>query len=573
MLHFVNRNKTLITLAFILLPTLLVWQGVRFSGFTPDDYFVIDIQSPISSFADAISMLWRVDPNPQYWRPLTNSTVSIDFWLWGWNGGMFHVTNLLLHLIATTLVYFFVLRIFGLQEYIAAGVALFFGIAASHDANMLWIAARSDVIATINMLVMLLASYKAQATSKMHWRMLSWLFFLLALGSKEVSGLAIVLLPLLVWTDSPRELWRERKRILVNITPYFLVAILFLFIRLQFTVPLGEMQPLAAEGSRSPVAFIKNALYSIGYIVAPLGFETASAILNRYLTYGFIAASALLIAVVVLFWKVGKPEITALLYKPVVLVIVTGIVSFQSFERWRVYFPSVGVFAIIALLVMTFWNVTAWQAVARGIAAALIIALFAFNISQALTKQQVWARATEMIGNFKDDYEQLLSRHPERPITLNVITSPIKLGEAQLLQLSTSYLPRMAEAERKKEPLLAMGSLGGAKEEIGYISNVTIYALDPSKGFDGLVTEVRDSILRLTMTPNAKLAFAPNIPITNGVAIRDRRYAPGTSYNTGGATITVNASEGAFIKDATIRINETAGLAVYFDGKHIRELK
>lgn len=577
--HSIKHPSTIVALLIILLPTLAIWQGVRFSGFTPDDYMVIDIQAPIATFIDAISMFWRNDPNPQYWRPLTNSSVSVDFWLWGWDASMFHVTNLLLHLVATALVYYLVFKLFRFDQWISIAISLLFGIAACHDANMLWIAARSDVIATINMLLTLLAAYKAKVAISRRglWLSLSYLFFFLGLCSKEVSAVVIVLLPILVWTDTPRELWQRRKQLIKQIAPYFLLAVLFLFIRLQFTVPLDEMQPVTAEGSRSPVAFIKNALYSIGYIIAPLNFETASNIINRHLTLGFIVAAVLLALVVLVFWKIGKREAARLLYKPVMLTLITGLVSFQSFERWRVYFPSVGIFAVLAILILTLWGINRGQRLVRAFASMIVGIFFLFNILQTIIKQQTWAKATAMIEGYKQDFIGILSRHPERPIVLNVLTNPIKLGDAQLIQLSTVFLPITAEAERRKEPLLAVGSLGDAKQEVSHFSNLDIYALDPNRGFDRLFITRTDSSLHVGENPEetkisgGRLGFAPNIPINDGVAKRDRIYAPGQTYNTEGAITTVLRAEGAFIKEAMIRINDTAGVPVYFDGKHIRE--
>ncbi len=202
---------------FIAIPiaaTFIIWYGNTRSGFTPDDYMVIDFQSPIRSFVDAISMFWRNDPNPQYWRPFTNSTVSLDFWLWGWNGGMFHFTNLILHCVALYLIFYFVRRIFSFSVFAAGILVFFFGVSGSHDSNLLWIAARSDVVATIMMLVVLLTAFKAEASKrkKILWLTLSYLSFFLALSSKEVSGVVIALLPLLIYTSSPKELWMKKSK-------------------------------------------------------------------------------------------------------------------------------------------------------------------------------------------------------------------------------------------------------------------------------------------------------------------------------------------------------------------------
>src|SRR5207248_1471502 len=131
---------------------------------------------------------------PQYWRPLSDASVSLDFLLWGWNGGMFHLTNFLLHCIATCLVYFFARRIFSFTAIAACTLAIIFGVSAAHDANLLWIAARADILATIMMLIILLAVNKAERSgTKWIWLCISYTAFFLALCSKEVSAVAIAL--------------------------------------------------------------------------------------------------------------------------------------------------------------------------------------------------------------------------------------------------------------------------------------------------------------------------------------------------------------------------------------------
>ena len=116
-----------------------------------------------------------------------------------------------------------------------------------------------------------------------------------------------------------------------KLLPYVIIAAIFIAIRLQFTVPLSDMQPLTAEGSRSVTAFAKNFFYSIGYIVLPIDFASASLLINEYLLYGVITALALIASSVFLLWKFGTKELFALLYKPLVVTLVMVLVSFQSF--------------------------------------------------------------------------------------------------------------------------------------------------------------------------------------------------------------------------------------------------
>ncbi len=562
--------------------TAIIWQGSSLCGFTSDDYFVIHVQSPIRSFTDAISMFWRTDPNPQYWRPLTNSSVSIDFWLRGYDPGGFHQTNLILHSIATILIYHFTRRVFQLTSWAAFVLAVLFGVSASHDSNLLWIAARSDVIATIMMLSVLLTAWKAEQVDKRSlWLILSYIFFFLSLCSKEVSGIGIALLPLIIYTSSPKEIWQKKMMIAKKLVPYIIIAAVFLAIRMQFTVPLSDMQPLTAEGSRSGIAFAKNFFYSIGYIVLPIDFASASLLINEYLLYGVITALVLIALSVFLLWKFGTKELFVLLYKPLVVTLVMGLVSFQSFERWRVYFPSAGVFALFAIIGYTIWQSTNYTRLKRLYVSIFAVTFIFFHGMQSVVNVGVWEKSTEMLVKIKDDIRGILAEHKERPLMLNFVLSPIKLGGAPVMQLSQSYIAIMAEAERLKLPDLAYGSLGTMgdsywlmklSDSVGLVTGVDAYALNTEYGFSGLqVKELDGKTLEVECYPKY-LGLQPNASLADGVARRDRVYKDGDSVETYGTTVKMLKAKGAFTSHAIITIKDTAGLPIYFDGDRVRLL-
>ncbi len=569
----ISKGRALgIVLPFVCaIATFFVWRGSDGADFTADDYMVIHVQSPIRSFTDAISMFWRVDPNPQYWRPLTNSSVSFDFWLRGYDPGGFHHTNLILHCLATILIYHFTRRVFRLTAALAFVVAICFGVSASHDSNLLWIAARSDVIATIMMLSVLLTAWKAEITEKKTlWLILSYIFFFLSLCSKEVSGIGIVLLPLIIYTSSPKEFWQKKMMIAKKLVPYIIIAAIFLVIRMQFTVPLSDMQPLTAEGSRSLGAFAKNFFYSIGYIIMPIDFASASLIINEYLAYGVITATVLIAASAFLLWKFGTKELYASLYKPLVVTLVMGLVSFQSFERWRVYFPSVGVFVIIALVGYSIWKSTNYQRLKHLYLAIFATVFIFFHGMQSVVNVGVWGKSTELLAKIKDDIRVILTEHTERPLMLNFVLSPIKLGGAPVMQLSQSYTAIMAEAERLKLQSLSYGSLGTLPDSVWLVTSVDAYALNTELGFMGLqVKELDRKTIAVECNPEY-IGLQPNASLADGVARRDRVYKDGDIVETYGASVKMLRAKGAFASRAIITIKDTSGLPIYFDGERVR---
>lgn len=563
---------------FIAIPiaaTFIIWYGNTCSGFTPDDYMVIDFQSPIRSFVDAISMFWRNDPNPQYWRPFTNSTVSLDFWLWGWNGGMFHFTNLILHCVALYLIFYFVRRIFSFSVFAAGILVFFFGVSGSHDSNLLWIAARSDVVATIMMLVVLLTAFKAEASKrkKILWLTLSYLSFFLALSSKEVSGVVIALLPLLIYTSSPKELWMKKKQVFINLLPYIALTVLFIYIRLQFTVPLSQMQPLIAEGSHSAIAFAKNFLYSLGYILAPIDFRSASFIINRYAAIGYVAAIFFFAGMILLIKFSGSKKVLELMYKPLILTFITGFVSFQSFERWRVYFPSVGVLALLVILFTLWWNKLKSQQITRTILIAIAVCFALFHIHQSRKAQSVWEQATAQLKGFGTDLQKTFAAHPKRPIELELITAPTKLGGAPMLQLSKLYLAKKVEADLHNLPALQYGVISIPGDSVSFDTDVDMYALDPDKGFQSLAFKKNSAYEYEVSCNKDEIGLFPNAEFEGGKARRDEKLLPGEKFETFGTTVIIENAEASFASHVRLLLRDTSSVHLYFDGKNIKELR
>ncbi len=545
------------------------WYGAMRSSFTPDDYVLINTISPIASFNDVAAVFTRHDPNPQYWRPTTNTTYALDFLLWGWDGYLFHLTNILLHALASVIVFFFLRRIFGISKNASALLAIFFAISCSHDSNLLWLSARTDVIATALMMLVIINEYKSQRVYSI-WSIISWLLFFFALAAKEISIILLALLPLLSWSNSPKDLWQRKKTIALQLLPYFIITAIFLYIHSLFTVPLSEMQPLTAEGSHSPVAFARNAVYSIGYILFPINFQTASSILNQYATIGFVVAALVGLGLILVIWRYGGRAFLSSLYKPAVLVAIAGLVSFQSFERWRVYFPSVGVLVIVLLVLELLWTRFP-NKIARSILIFFIAALSVFHCSRSLYESKVWAKANEHVQRSEDQFKLLLRIQKKRPISYLSIATPIKLGSAQILQVAGAYAMVKAEAEIQYEPNLDLGSLGDAPKRVDFTTVLSSLALDPEEGFSAIKIVQRSAKEFVVKSEDVKkVVFFPEVVETKGVAGRDQRFERGSVIQSYGATIEVLQTEGSFISEALVRITDTTAYPLLFDGTQFR---
>src|SRR6476620_2129187 len=88
-------------------------------------------------------------------RPVCDISVMLDYWLWGKNAWGYHLTNLLLHILACIVFFFFLKLIlkkyFGLQQtiFICSSTSVLFFIYAMHSEAVFWILGRSAILATI----------------------------------------------------------------------------------------------------------------------------------------------------------------------------------------------------------------------------------------------------------------------------------------------------------------------------------------------------------------------------------------------------------------------------------------
>lgn len=173
--------------------------------------FWVEISQPTHNFA-------------KYYRPASSA------WMWfvnlfaGFTPGVWHLSSLVLHVLATYLVYRLAEKL--LENESAAMCAGFvFAVHAVHNDAILWILASNELLYVIGILCALMWFDEYR-----WWALAAWVF---ALASKET---AIVLLPvLLVYALKFPGTWTKR---LLNFAPYLGVGILYLGIR-ALVVPSG----------------------------------------------------------------------------------------------------------------------------------------------------------------------------------------------------------------------------------------------------------------------------------------------------------------------------------------------
>ncbi|HXL55983.1 MAG TPA: hypothetical protein VN958_06990, partial [Chitinophagaceae bacterium] len=167
-------------------------------------------------------------------RPVCDINIMLDYWLWGKNALGYHFTNLLLHVLACVILFFFLRFIlkkyFGLQQtaLICWLTCLLFFIYAMHSEAVFWILGRSAILATIFSLLFLYCYLKKNEASKYAAGYI--FFFAVSLLTYESSWMLPLycLMAGIIEIKNKRTTWKKEA---MHFTTVLVVFVLYLIIR------------------------------------------------------------------------------------------------------------------------------------------------------------------------------------------------------------------------------------------------------------------------------------------------------------------------------------------------------
>jgi tetratricopeptide (TPR) repeat protein len=205
-------NKLAIILIIFL--TALVYANSLKNNFVLDDTWIIVNNNFVKSWKN-ISQLFSRDylTSPQdvslvgvrdigsgelTYRPIVTLSYFIDYSLWQSNPFGYHLTNLLLHIFNCLLFYFFISLILGNKK-IALFSSLLFALHPVNSETVNAIAFRDDLLVFlffVSSFILFIKSEKNIERKKIYFYLISVIFFMLALFSKEMAITLPVLLML-----------------------------------------------------------------------------------------------------------------------------------------------------------------------------------------------------------------------------------------------------------------------------------------------------------------------------------------------------------------------------------------
>lgn len=195
-----GRRKWLVCLLLIV-GTLCVFGSLSGHDFiTFDDDVYVTKNDHVKAGFTRESIRWALTTwYAEFWHPLTWLSHMMDCHLFGLNAGMHHLTNLLLHMVNSILVFLILNRMTG-DLWRSAFVSALFAVHPLHVESVAWVAERKDVLSTLFGLMTLWAYARyAERPGGTRYGIVLLLFTLSLMAKPMVLTLPFVMLLLDFW--------------------------------------------------------------------------------------------------------------------------------------------------------------------------------------------------------------------------------------------------------------------------------------------------------------------------------------------------------------------------------------
>ena len=223
MLNKINISppkQTLIIYIVLAVVTLAVyWQVHQFDFINFDDNFYVTHNSRIQSGITLEGIRWA--SGTKYfglWNPLVWLSLMLDYQFHGLNAGGYHVTNLILHILSTLLLFWLFNRMTG-AIWKSAFVAALFALHPLHVESVAWIAERKDVLSAFFwMLTLCFYVYYTERPVISRYMLVLFSFVLALMSKPMVVTLPIVMLLLDYWPLSRCHIGIQSRESATNLT-------------------------------------------------------------------------------------------------------------------------------------------------------------------------------------------------------------------------------------------------------------------------------------------------------------------------------------------------------------------
>jgi len=352
---------------FFIILIVIIGFAVYFPSFSNsfvwDDNLLIASNSFVKSFRHIFDvfkteLFYSAGGNTDFYRPIQSLTLMLDYSIWHLNPFGYHLTNTLLHIFNSLLVYLLAFILFKDRRASILASLIFLTHPVQVEA-VAYISGRADLLAMMFVILSFISyiKYRRKESGFRPYLILSLLFYTIALLSKEA---AFILPVILLFYEDKKAGMKGALRPLS-----FFIMIMAVYASLRFTVLSFKKIPVFENGFYGLYLSILTAFKAlfdyVGLLIFPVDLHmermsilTKPVLYSEILFYAFFTASFVLLFICAK--KYSKSIFFSLGWFLIALFPNLGVVvplNASIAEHW-LYLPSFGFFSALALLTYRF---------------------------------------------------------------------------------------------------------------------------------------------------------------------------------------------------------------------------
>jgi len=332
--------------------------GFSFTGFD-DDFLIFNNLKNLKDLSNISSIFFSNSFLSKdvfgFYRPLQTLSFMFDTFIGSGSYWTFHLTNLILFLIANSLIYSLLVKMDFAKEIAFIG-SVIFTIHPLFSIDVAWLPARGDILITIFCLISFVSLIKYEKSKKIYDFILHLLFLFMAFLSKETAVLfPIIFLTYLILIR--KEKISNLKQILISWSGLILI---WYFLR---SLSIQELPNGQIFGMTPFLENLRTIPEIIGKFIIPINIMPLPVFNSLNTIVGIVVIAVLIILFIIQKNKNTKTILFGLIW--FLVLIIPGMfysrnyphsAEFYHYLDHRDFLPMIGIFIIISSLITPYFN-------------------------------------------------------------------------------------------------------------------------------------------------------------------------------------------------------------------------
>jgi tetratricopeptide (TPR) repeat protein len=351
-----QRQKLIVYIVLTVVTLAVFWQVYQYDFINFDDHAYVTENSRIRSELSLDGIRWIFGTKHlDLWTPLVWLSFMLDYRIYGLDAGGYHLTNLILHILSTLLLFSLFNRMTG-AIWKSAFVAACFALHPLHVESVAWISERKDVLSAFFwILTLCLYVYYTEKPAIKRYLLVLFSFVCALMSKPMVVTLPVIMILLDYWPlgrfaskKSNLIAWQLKEKL-----PFFILAASLSFITLY--APGNQspnLFPFSTRIANAPVAFFTYLAKTFWpqnmsvYYPFPDDIQLSQVFLATFLII-IITAAVILMAKRLPYLFVGWFWFVITIAPVIGIIQISTAAPYAMADRYH-YLPSIGISLILA---------------------------------------------------------------------------------------------------------------------------------------------------------------------------------------------------------------------------------